>query len=341
MDDLETRLRAYVSAAIAAAPSAVESIERCRSGERHRVFRASCRVTETSSRDVIVRLSLTSDTNDRRSAEREAAVLERIGGVGAPALYDFRVESEWFDAPVMCLQFIDGRERDLAEDQRVDLERLGQVVAAVHRVRADDLARDLGGVTSLADYVNERLKVIAAYLPRLGPELPVKIRSRVDGAFVAVTGMAEWESWAAMTDDRERLVLLHGDVAGGNILWSPEPVLIDWEYARIGDPADEVAYVFGQHSLARHQREAFLDGYVRAAGHHRPEDLVKRARLWEPVLLLGSALWWLERACRRVRADRAGTTDPAAPKKPDHYLQRATWRLDRFDVARMAARRER
>lgn len=54
----------------------------------------------------------------------------------------------------------------------------------------------------------------------------------------------------------EGLVLLHGDVAPGNVLWNPRPCLIDWEYARLGDPADEMAYTFDQNALTPSQRQA-------------------------------------------------------------------------------------
>lgn len=62
----------------------------------------------------------------------------------------------------------------------------------------------------------------------------------------------------------ETLSLLHGDIAPGNALWGREPALIDWEYTRLGDPADEIAYLFDQHALAEPQRQAFWDEYGRS-----------------------------------------------------------------------------
>jgi thiamine kinase-like enzyme len=131
----------------------------------------------------------------------------------------------------------------------------------------------------------------------------------------------------------DRLVLLHGDIGSGTILWSEQPVLIDWEYARLGDPADEVAYIFGQHGLAAAQREAFWYGYRGATKHLSLEHVVERVRWWEPVTLLGSVLWWLERWSRRADADAAGHLDPSAAKPQNYYLNHALRRLERFDVA--------
>jgi thiamine kinase-like enzyme len=127
-------------------------------------------------------------------------------------------------------------------------------------------------------------------------------------------------------------VLLHGDPGAGNIIWTPQPVLIDWEYARLGDPADEIAYIFGQHGLAASQREAFWRGYrTRPDPRRHLEHVVDRVRSWEPLTLLGSALWWLERWSRRADADATGDVDPSAAKAPTYYLDHATRRLNRLE----------
>src|SRR5204862_7209268 len=116
------------------------------------------------------------------------------------------------------------------------------------------------------------------------------------------------------------------------ILWAPQPVLIDWEYARLGDPADDVGYIFGQHCLTAQQRKAFWRGYRNANPHRRLEHVMDRVGWWESATLLGSALWWLERWSRRADADATGDVDPSAPKTQSYYLERVTLRLDRFDA---------
>jgi thiamine kinase-like enzyme len=128
------------------------------------------------------------------------------------------------------------------------------------------------------------------------------------------------------------LALLHGDIGPGNILWGPGPVLIEWEYARLGDPADEIAYLFDQNGLSAGRREAFWRGYRQGAG--RPAllaHLIDRVGWWEPVTLLGSALWWAERWVRRATADAAGRADPEVPRDPGYYSGHLTRRLDRLN----------
>jgi thiamine kinase-like enzyme len=132
----------------------------------------------------------------------------------------------------------------------------------------------------------------------------------------------------------EPLSLLHGDVAMGNVLWGPDPVLIDWEYARLGDPSDEIAYLFDQNGLDVPQRGAFWRGYgARVESGPSLRHTIDRVSWWEPLTLLGSTLWWVERWVRRTEADAARTNDPAVPKDSGYYFDEAASRLDRLERA--------
>lgn len=296
--DVEEAVRRYASEVTGCE---VLIVTRFTEGNRHHVFRAS-----GTEQDVVVRVSLRGDPAERWHAEREAAVLERLGGVGAPRLLDARLDGEWFDAPVMCTEHVDGEHRDLEAATADDLERLGAVVAAVHELPPI-------APTTPQDHVEERLAVIDDNLRALHAPLPESVQARVDRALEIVHA-------SGRPTISDRLVLLHGDVGSANVIWSPSPVLIDWEFSRTGDPADEIAYVFGQHGLTSARRAAFLTGYAPT------DDIVERVRWWEPVLLLGSALWWLDR-----------WSEPDAPRGQRHYLDQAVKRLDRFDVAATSA----
>ena len=332
--DLEERVRRYASEVTGGGPLLLTaSVERFEAGNRHAVYRVSSGDIEDATGAVVVRVSLSDAPAERAQAEREAMVLKRLGGAGAPSLYDFQAESRWFRAPAMCMQFVDGDQRELSHAGTDDVERLGAVVASIHNVSIDDFAPSFGGATTLATYVDERLALTAAYRPRLRNPLPPSAASRVEHAFALVEGTSGLARREACFRSDDGLVLLHGDVADGNILWASEPVLIDWEYTRLGDPADEVAYIFGQHGLTVTQREAFWAGYRRATDQAKVDHMVERASWWEPVLLLGSALWWLERWSRSANAEDAAVVDPFAPKPPSYYLDQATRRLDRFDGA--------
>lgn len=61
------------------------------------------------------------------------------------------------------------------------------------------------------------------------------------------------------------------------------------------------------------------------------DDSGGRATWWEPLTLLGSTLWWVERFVRSTEARDAGKRDPAVPKDPAYYLEQALVRLERLE----------
>ncbi len=125
--------------------------------------------------------------------------------------------------------------------------------------------------------------------------------------------------------DDNSLRLLHADLGPGNVVRGASPVLIDWEYARIGDPADEIAYLFDQNGLDAPQRDVFFHGY-------RADDGIgARVAWWEPVTLIGSLLWRVDWWLRRAQADAAGRRDPSAEREAIYYLDHGARRLDRLE----------
>jgi thiamine kinase-like enzyme len=132
---------------------------------------------------------------------------------------------------------------------------------------------------------------------------------------------------------------MHGDIGPGNVIWNPGPCLIDWEYAGFGDPAQEMAYTCDQNALTPTQRRAFWDGYGQSMGSRsRVAHIIERANWWEPVTLLGSALWWVERWVRRTELDTDGKPDPEVPREPDYYFDRVISRIDRLETLMSASR---
>lgn len=264
-------------------------------------------------------------------AEREAKVLEKVGGAGGPRLYDFRLESRWFDTPVMCLEYIDGRPTALAGRPPPALIPLGSMVAQIHNLAVGDLAPWVMLPADLGKYAEQRADSILAKMAAADESLPSPLPMRLARAAEVVSELKEQAKELAAFRATGPAALLHGDIGPGNLLWAGEPVLIDWEYARGGDPADELAYLFDQNGLGPQQREAVWTGY-RMVGTDRPLDaLQERIGWWEPVQLLGSALWWVERFVSRVAAEASGAVDPSVPGDKAHYLSRVLARLDRFD----------
>jgi aminoglycoside phosphotransferase (APT) family kinase protein len=325
-------LRGYVSAAVGCSPDRITVASRFQDGNRHAVYKVSYLGPAGATEDLVVRVSYGGAPADCLQAEREARVLKKAGGIAAPVLYDFRCTSPWFETPTMCMQFVPGQQKELWSATPGEIERLGSVVAWVHGRPVDDLMDGASEAGNLVSYAEERLESIISTLAWARDPLPAATQSRLRNAANSVQ-----TSWARARNDQSfntgaALGLLHGDPGPGNILWGPGPVLIDWEYARLGDPADEIAYLLDQNDLCPEQREAFWRGYREGVSTQAPlAHVIDRVDWWEPVGLLGSALWWVERWVRRACADAAGTGDPEVPRGPGYYAEHVIRRLDRLE----------
>lgn len=308
-------VRAYVSATLGARGDAVTAVTPFEDGNRHWVYRVSIRDLA----DVVVRVCYSGDEVDLDQAEREATILERVGGVAGPELYDFARTSEWFDAPVMCMQFVPGHQRELRTVSLPQIRELGALVAWVH-------ARPLDGsgeASSLSAYAEQRLRKILSTLVWARDPLPRGLQDRLRHAADLLVGSLESDGFGS----GETLALLHGDIGPGNVLWHAGPCLIDWEYTRLGDPADELAYMFDQNELTPSHRRAFWDGYGQGVDGRALGHIMARAEWWEPVTLLGSTLWWVERWVRRT--EQPG--DPGVPREPAYYFDHVRRRVDRLE----------
>ena len=81
--------------------------------------------------------------------------------------------------------------------------------------------------------------------------------------------------------------LLHGDLVEANLVWGPDgPALVDWEFWRMGDPAEDLAYLAELNRLPDPVLVAVLDGYG------RPE-VAAAVAAWRPLVALDAAGWYL------------------------------------------------
>ena len=330
-EDAGEGVRRYVASVLGVDAGAVASVRRFDDGNRHEVSR----VDVAGRASVVVRVALVGGEHERSAAAREAEVLERLGGVGAPQLLDHRPSSPWFgDRPSMVMAFVEGRSVPFAEVAPSARRGLGAVVARVHAVPVEGFGERLGAGGDVRTYAAQRRRGILQGRAWIRDPVPPGDRSRLAAAADAVE--RSWDRWqSAPSFDAGVLALLHGDVAEANVVWSPEPVLIDWEFARLGDPADELAYLFDQAGLDEPARDDVWRGYASVGGHDPSASA--RVGWWQPLTLLGSTLWWVERWVRRTEADAAGVADPEVPRPADAYLEAYRSRLDRLDAARPGA----
>lgn len=141
------------------------------------------------------------------------------------------------------------------------------------------------------------------------------------------------ESWAALHEpmrayavalapafaDLRRFALIHGDPCLTNLVVDRDrPALIDWEWARIGDPARDLAFLGGAvHAapwyapLTDAQITAFVRAYLDAGGHGDLGSLRMRRDAWLAAEAFGVIAYLQWTRAERPRASAAGWRDAA------------------------------
>ncbi len=215
-ENVLSAVRRYASGVMGCPSERITAVTRFESGNRHAVHRVSYLGTEGVIRDVVVRVSHGADATECAQAEREAVVLEKVGGVAAPVLHDFSRTSRWFDTPAMCMSFLPGPARELNSVSLEEIGRLASMVAWVHARPADDLVEPLAATSTVASYAQDRLQSIMSTLTWARNPLPaalqVELRQATDSLATSFEASQEAQSFRT----GETLALLHGDIAPGN-----------------------------------------------------------------------------------------------------------------------------
>lgn len=140
------------------------------------------------------------------------------------------------------------------------------------------------------------------------------LRDEVEETIKRITGRsAGWGS--------TEFAQIHGDLSIGNLLWTDEAVnLIDWEYARAADPAEELAYLFTEQPVLVSLMDSMLAAYIEAGGD---SSAVERVAPWAAFTAVDSAVWW-------VRYLRGQGQEPSGHREVDLRTAAATWWLGRM-----------
>lgn len=161
--------------------------------------------------------------------EREASLLHHLGQLDLPFRVP-RLSGAWRDGARLALvrSLVSGIPLDLRAGRQHAVrpwDVVGQLAAAVHALDATALGDTVTGEPTRRAHVEAWLRRLADFDAPEAQDAFAWVRSHLPGD--------------------EPAVLLHGDLLGQNILLDPgqPPGLIDWEYARLGDPAHDLAIV--------------------------------------------------------------------------------------------------
>jgi aminoglycoside phosphotransferase (APT) family kinase protein len=175
---------------------------------------------------------------------REYAILAGLDeSVGAPRAFHFDPDGSRLGAVSMVVEYVEGEQlltllKTMPEEQWPELVRaLAALAARIHRADIKRLPEKLGCPTDWTTYMDG---CIGAW------------RALVDEQVEPAPLMRYVVEWL----DRHRppkvpLTLLHGDFQTPNLIVDPGQVrAIDWEFARIGDPREDLGYFAAMAALS-------------------------------------------------------------------------------------------
>ncbi len=204
-------------------------------------------------------------SGDPAALAREADALGRLAGAAwAPALVEHRPGR-------LVTTRLPGAPRPAVALGPGDARLLGAVLAALH-----------GRGTSPSGGL--------WWWERPADDLAGYRRGRVRDAEAALAGTAGAgiAAAAAATGSVDApFRMSHGDLVLANVVWGPDgPGLVDWEFWRWADPAEDLAYAIACNGLGAPLAAALLDGYG---------DPATAARVpgWVPVVAADAAGWYL------------------------------------------------
>lgn len=169
------------------------------------------------------------------------------------------------------------------------------------------------------DIAGEIEHVVAWWSPRLGPP-----EREAWGPLVGPM-RAYGQEVAPLFADLDRFALVHGDTVATNILvHAGVPRLIDWEWARIGDPARDLGFLGGAvhadpwyAALSPTQIDAVLHAYADSGGLGDLPALRARRDFWlvlEAFAVLAYLLWTVAETPQNATPPTGHNWRPAAAR---------------------------
>jgi aminoglycoside phosphotransferase (APT) family kinase protein len=215
-------------------------------------------------------LEVVEKTGDPGALSREAAALRRIAGRGVgPAL----VSTE---PGVLRTSLLDGGPRAVSATSVDDLGALGSLLRKTHETACQASGGLPGWLRTARTLASYRRRRAADALALAGP----RRRALADRVIFGLPSQPA-------VDDPRPFRLLHGDLVAENIVWTSQgPRLVDWEFWRMGDPAEDLAYLAELNGLDDRAFRAVLDGYG-------VPGMSERADSWCALVALDAAAWYL------------------------------------------------
>jgi len=167
--------------------------------------------------------------------------------------------------PVLVSEFIEGSHikfKDLSTEQ---IKVLATKIASIHSNHKTSFSTGNAQLPSengtLKDYAQKTIKDRIDYPYKIYKVAVDHDKELINKACSMLQDLLRQDSEVSWSNNT--FSLCHGDIGWGNVIWNnSSPYFIDWDDARFGDPADDLAYIFAINDLDEDFQKTFLQAYI-------------------------------------------------------------------------------
>jgi len=187
--------------------------------------------------------------------------LNKVSEISIPEPLWYDQDGKYFDSKCMVIQFHDGTSLKSEIECGYDLDQatilFADIAAAIHCIPLDALPKTMPRPTDWNSYLDSVIEIFDRTEHNIVENVP------------AVRYVHAW--LRHHRPEPVPLTLVHGDLQPTNLLLTPNkpPLLIDWEFGRIGDPREDLGYFFQfpmPPNLIRRNPELLLARYREVTG---------------------------------------------------------------------------
>jgi thiamine kinase-like enzyme len=247
----------------------------------------------TKTCQAVLRLPATAENH--RALIHEVWYLEKLKGDLAPNIL-FHAETSSLNMPILITEFVSGVHIAFSELTDSQVTMLAKKLAKVHSIKGSSYSPG-GAVLPVTDGT---YRDYAKLTVREGIDKPyARARKTISHDSKTVQQARSLLEQKLVANDepwnQNEFSLCHGDIGVYNVLWTDHNLyLIDWDDARFGDPADDIAYIFAINKVSTHWQDVFLNTYIHAAKakdiRSRIETYLLKNYLFDVVWAIGKLL---------------------------------------------------
>jgi aminoglycoside phosphotransferase (APT) family kinase protein len=321
---LKRQLKSLMESTDSISVDEISRVDRIRGGNSSEIWRFDARWRE-GDKNQAASLVL------RRGSENEFASLGRPAeyrllraldatGIPAPRAYWADMEGKWLGRPSMIMEsrpgqadrhlLTDRSRLALGPDQRVEIARtLIDILVDVHRIDAIALGAATGQPVP-EHPAREQLEIYDAEILRIEPEPMPELR------------LASWWLHDNLPQPPCKPSLIHGDFRPANFLVDDGHVsaLLDWEFAHIGDAAEDLGWYLTPYYRAEHlipgawSAEDVIARYEQQSGVAVDREAVAFWTVFAMYkiasMTMGALKWFMEGDNSRMTASARFIIDP-------------------------------